>query len=408
MKKVLASVTRFIKSPLSRISFGLVMLTVSLLLISDFLGLMPDARGNEVAFRQHIAETAAVQVSMEIGERNPAKLIQILQATVDRNDRVLSAAVRADDGTVSHSAGAHTGLWTLEPDEGSTIEQIHIALYTPKGVWGRFELVMQDMAVGESMFRGGSSVLKIIAYVALGGFVGFFFFLKKVMRELDPDQVLPDRVRSALDSLADGLLVLNHDGVIMFCNLALAKRIGINARNLTGKVCSDLDWVAREEEQLPWASTLKSGEATPDKTVHLRVGHHQSYQFDVNASPILGDGNQVRGALVTFNDVTELKKKHAQLEVAVANLEESKVEIELKNRELLTMATRDPLTNLFNRRAFFDAFDTLFDTALRNRTRLGCIMLDIDHFKSVNDTHGHGVGDVVIKYLADTLTELHG
>jgi len=409
VSKIIKSIVRFFKSPLARISFGLVMLTVSLLLLSDFLGLMPDSRGTEVAYRQHIAESSAVQVSMEIGERDPAKLQQILSSTVERNDRVLSAAVKQIDGTVLHAEGAHADHWTLNPLEESTIEQVRVSLFTPKGEWGTFELAFKEMPVSTSMFRGGSSVIKIVLYVAFAGFIGYFFFLKKVMRELDPDQVLPDRVRSALDSLADGLLIINHEGVIMFCNQALAKRTGINARKLTGKDSSFLDWVTPNEgADLPWQPVLNSTLAVNEASLHLRVGHHQSYQFVVNASPIKGEGTEVRGALITFNDVTELEKKHAELEQSLANLEESQAEIEEKNRELFTLATRDPLTNLFNRRAFFDAFDTLFENAQQNNSRLACIMLDIDHFKSVNDTHGHGVGDEVIKYLADALTEFLG
>ncbi len=400
---------RFFKSPLARISFGLVMLTVSLLLISDFLGLMPDSRGNEVAFRQHIAQSSAVQVSMEIGERNPAKLEQILRSTVERNERVLGVAVRTTDGVLMHEAGEHATHWSLPASAESTVEQVRVSLYTPKGEWGDYELVFAPMPVGESMFRGGSAVLKIVLYVALAGFVGFYFFLKKVMRELDPDQVLPDRVRSALDSLADGLMIINHEGVIMFCNHALAKRIGINAKKLTGKDSGFLDWVTDDEDAaLPWESVLDGSQQVAEQKVHLRVGHHQKYQFVVNASPIVGDSDEVRGVLITLNDVTELEKKHAELELTLANLEESKNEIEEKNKELFTMATRDPLTNLFNRRAFFDAFDVHFEKALRNNSRLACIMLDIDHFKSVNDTHGHGVGDEVIKYLAEVLTEFLG
>lgn len=409
MSKPVKSIIRFFKSPLARISFGLVMLTVSLLLISDFLGLMPDSRGTEVSYRQHIAETAAVQVSMEIGERDSSKLQQILASTVERNERVLSVAVRRIDGTVLYSEGAHSDLWTLEPAADSTVDQVRVTLFTPKGEWGAFELAFIDMPVSASMFRGGSAVLKIVLYVALAGFIGFYFFLKKVMRELDPDQVLPDRVRSALDSLTDGLLIVNHEGVIMFCNQALAKRIGINARKLTGKHSNSLDWVSvTEDEALPWSSVLDGTVATNEQALNLRVGHHQSYQFIVNASPVKGEGTDVRGALITFNDITELEKKHAELEATLSDLKKSQIEIEEQNRKLFTLATRDPLTNLFNRRAFFDAFDVLFEKAQQNHSRLACIMLDIDHFKSVNDTHGHSVGDEVIKYLADVLTEFQG
>jgi len=387
------------------------MLTVSLLLVSDFLGLMPDTRKNEVELRQYIAESLAVQVSMEIGVRDSTKLSEIVSSSVERNDRVLGVAVRLTNGIVRHSAGEHSLGWTLAPLAESTLEQVRVALYSPKGRWGDLEIVFDSMPFSESIFRGGSSVLKVVLLVMFSGFIGYFFFLKKVIRELDPEQMLPDRVRGALDSLTDGLMIISHDGVIMFCNQALASRIGINARRLTGREISRLDWVAvgaNANERLPWVSILDRSEAANEQPVDLRVGHHQLYKFVVRASPIMGVKEDLRGVMITFSDVTELEKKNSELSLTLANLEESQAEIEAKNRELFTMATRDPLTDLFNRRALFDAFDTLFEQTLQGNSRLGCIMLDIDHFKSVNDTHGHGVGDEVIVYLADTLRAFQG
>jgi len=385
------------------------MLTVSIVLVSDFLGLMPDTRANEVELRRHIAESLAVQISMEIGEANSTRLDRVLQSAVERSERVSSIAVRDVDGIVIHSAGEHSLGWTLDPLAESTVEQIRLALYSSDGLWGHAELVLEPMLVSDSLFRGGDAVLKIILLITIAGFIGYFIFLKKVMRELDPEQVLPDRVRRALDSLTDGLLIIDNKGVVMFSNQALAKRIGINARRLTGKELKSLDWVVvNEDDQLPWESILDGSKTVNEQALDLRVGHHQHYTFVVNASPIMGDRDDVRGVMITFNDITELEKKNSELSLTLANLEESKSEIEEKNRELFTMATRDPLTNLFNRRAFFDAFDTLFDQALQNKSRLGCIMLDIDHFKSVNDVHGHGVGDSVIVYLADTLRVFRG
>ena len=63
----------------------------------------------------------------------------------------------------------------------------------------------------------------------------------------------------------------------------------------------------------------------------------------------------------------------------------------------------DPLTGCLNRRAFNEKFDTLFNQARREGNELSCIMTDLDHFKAVNDTYGHGVGNEVIKLLAEIL-----
>lgn len=59
----------FLKSPLVRISFGLVMLTVSMLFVTDFMGLIPDTKSAEIQSRRIIAESLAVQLSNEITEK---------------------------------------------------------------------------------------------------------------------------------------------------------------------------------------------------------------------------------------------------------------------------------------------------------------------------------------------------
>ena len=60
----------------------------------------------------------------------------------------------------------------------------------------------------------------------------------------------------------------------------------------------------------------------------------------------------------------------------------NETEIKRKNAELELLATRDPLTGCYNRRAFFDLFEKALDDANINDKALSCIMLDIDHFKS--------------------------
>ncbi|MDR2613054.1 MAG: diguanylate cyclase [Deltaproteobacteria bacterium] len=71
--------------------------------------------------------------------------------------------------------------------------------------------------------------------------------------------------------------------------------------------------------------------------------------------------------------------------------------------EAVKLASRDPLTSLLNRRAFMENLDREFARAGRHNTPLSLIMLDIDHFKSVNDTFGHQTGDVILRWVAQTL-----
>ena len=75
-------------------------------------------------------------------------------------------------------------------------------------------------------------------------------------------------------------------------------------------------------------------------------------------------------------------------------------EMGILNRQLQTMALEDQLTRLPNRRCGLDHFDKEWSRTTRNNESLLCMILDIDHFKNVNDTYGHEVGDVVLQKTA--------
>jgi two-component system cell cycle response regulator len=70
------------------------------------------------------------------------------------------------------------------------------------------------------------------------------------------------------------------------------------------------------------------------------------------------------------------------------------------NRRLLREAHTDPLTHLYNRRYGMDRFNQEWSFSLHGGTALSCLMLDIDHFKRINDRHGHEVGDLVLAQVA--------
>jgi diguanylate cyclase (GGDEF)-like protein len=94
-------------------------------------------------------------------------------------------------------------------------------------------------------------------------------------------------------------------------------------------------------------------------------------------------------------------KDHSRMATAFAD----QVAIALENARLFEetqlLAIHDSLTNLFNRRHFMSLARTEFLRAQRYKTPLSAIMLDIDHFKKVNDTYGHIIGDVVLRFIAD-------
>jgi len=80
------------------------------------------------------------------------------------------------------------------------------------------------------------------------------------------------------------------------------------------------------------------------------------------------------------------------------------IEIGVLQSQLREQAIRDALTNLFNRRYLEETLERELARAAREVYPLCIVMMDIDHFKNVNDTYGHEAGDLVLKTLAETVT----
>jgi diguanylate cyclase (GGDEF)-like protein len=100
----------------------------------------------------------------------------------------------------------------------------------------------------------------------------------------------------------------------------------------------------------------------------------------------------------------QLTQSNAALVRTVADLEVAQAEILRKNDELERLASRDPLTGSFNRRAFYAQFEKAFYESREHDTELSCLMVDIDHFKRINDQFGHAVGDQAIQAVASCLS----
>ena len=98
-------------------------------------------------------------------------------------------------------------------------------------------------------------------------------------------------------------------------------------------------------------------------------------------------------------------RHYARTELLQRALAESNRQLEAQRAELEALATRDPLTGLLNRREFVRQAEHELARARRLGAPLTLIMLDLDHFKAINDRHGHAVGDEVLRQTARHLAE---
>lgn len=203
-----------------------------------------------------------------------------------------------------------------------------------------------------------------------------------------------------------GVFVLDNAHRVVFWNSWLAEKTSIPEARALGKTLVDLfpDLnKPRFESALEQALRSKSPQLLSQtfNRFLLPIASSQSehseltmMQQRVQVLPLADDDGRAH-ALVILQDVTETVARSSALVVMAQRLKEE--------------GTRDPLTCLFNRRFMWEWLMSQLKLSVRNRHPLACLIMDIDHFKKINDIKGHDAGDQVLKHCAEIIpTELRG
>lgn len=112
---------------------------------------------------------------------------------------------------------------------------------------------------------------------------------------------------------------------------------------------------------------------------------------------------QVASHFQIRQQVEALRESHAKRMRVEQKLRDSQAKLREVNARLMELVTTDPLTEVKNRRAFDEQLQNLWKTSARSQSPLSLLMVDVDHFKKINDTFGHEAGDEVLKQIAKTL-----
>ena len=139
--------------------------------------------------------------------------------------------------------------------------------------------------------------------------------------------------------------------------------------------------------------------------IHIKVKEAGAYfnlkiKTTKSVQEILQEAN-IRLSLINL-DYDQMNK---QLILAKIHLEDLTKELEEKNRTLDNLANIDGLTGAFNHRYFQNVLDQEINRAERHNTSISILLIDIDHFKKVNDTYGHQVGDFILTEFSKTIQQ---
>lgn len=185
--------------------------------------------------------------------------------------------------------------------------------------------------------------------------------------------IMPVAKDAIFNSINDGVIVLDDSNRMIEFNEAARKNFNALNKSLFGMDIREL-WNGVTGDDF----AVKLDFITAVQEVELTVEQVKRV-FQVRISP-LGDGKNNKGLLLIFTDITELKKLQAKLE---------------------HQAYHDELTGIYNRRAFMKRCEKYLVAATDSSVQFSIILIDIDHFKKVNDTYGHHIGDRVLVHIAE-------
>ena len=393
--------------PAMKISVALALLSACILLTADMLGYTIDEDAMALENRKQIAESLAIQFSVIEPSKDVDKIEKMIELITQRNPAILSAGIRHFSGQIIFQSPGHIKLWEGYEKGNSTSSHILVPLFDRDRLWGNVELRFGELYGHTLIGFSRTEVFRLMVFSTLVGFFVYLVFMLRTLRQIDPSAVIPGRVNAAFDTLSEGVMILDESEQILLTNKAFAERIGRDPAILMSTKASEMKWkkVSRRKSNaiLPWVEALASGSAVIGAQFDLVTDGGETIKYAINASPILNSDGTAQGVLVTLDDITMVEEQNVQLKTMVHRLEETQVMVKQQNKELTYLATRDALTGCLNRRAFSDGFKLMFDESREKGTELSCVMVDLDHFKPVNDNFGHAVGDEVIIMLAEVL-----
>jgi len=307
-----------ILSPKISIAMGLVGVMTSLVMLAFFLNIIPDRNSAVREGRGALAETIAVYSSALVKTAKIKRLRDDLNLLTDRNDNLLSLALRREKGGVLVATGDHAVRWKEMTGEYSRNSQVIVPIWAGNQKWGQLELRFKPLVSGGVRGLLQRPIIQMIGFMGLAGFIIFYCYLAKVLRQLDPSQAIPGRVREALDTMAEGLLILDRKEQIVLANEAFSTMIDKSADALLGFRAGELPWMDKagnkiEKTQRPWVQSVRQGKVQKDSIIRLQLSGAEFRTFKTNCSPVLGAGGKYAGVLVSFDDITELEEKEVEL-----------------------------------------------------------------------------------------------
>ncbi|TXH31672.1 MAG: diguanylate cyclase [Rhodospirillaceae bacterium] len=232
--------------------------------------------------------------------------------------------------------------------------------------------------VGEGPFTDGRWVLVSHRSTASGGYVSTRADITIQKQREEALRLQQALLHSITDTIPAMVAFVDAGERYRYCNRAYAETRGIHSETVVGR---NLREVFGDDygEVAPYVEEVMQGRATSFEKTLINAPHRH---VEGRYIPQFGVGGEVEGFYVVLWDITE---RHA------------------KEQKLIAQANTDRLTGLMNRAQFTELLQEELNRQARYGQNIAVMFLDVDHFKTINDTLGHAAGDMVLKTFAERL-----
>lgn len=188
-------------------------------------------------------------------------------------------------------------------------------------------------------------------------------------------------LENLINSAVDAIVTIDSDENIVFANIGASQMLGRTAEELQKSRISKY-YIGGPEEAEYVRRVLRHDQPLQNYETELVHKDGKHVPVSVSISMIRGGTDQPESTLAIFKDITEQKRLE---------------------RELKEMTIRDNLTGLYNQRYFYDRLDAEVERSKRQQRPLSLLLIDVDHFKTYNDSRGHLEGDRVLQEVGKVL-----
>jgi diguanylate cyclase (GGDEF)-like protein/PAS domain S-box-containing protein len=197
-------------------------------------------------------------------------------------------------------------------------------------------------------------------------------------------EVMAAEMNTVFNASSTGLCVLDVNKKVIRINDAYARMSGVKKQEAEGRLCHELVGINLCHSENCLLDQVKKTGRRVEQEVEIELPDGKSRVYIVTGNPLHGIDGELAGIVESYNDITE--RKHMEL-------------------ELQRLATIDALTGAYNRRFFMEMAEKDLARVRRYGFSLSLVMFDLDHFKNINDTHGHGAGDQVLSRTGNLALE---